>query len=222
MGYFSDLTFSEETIERSPEGVDTDVESAERRLRILEQLNASFAAEEGDLQRRSSKAALADPVSIEQTYSVFGLTLGLIPPASFFARLLLDGGRMNPGWAFLVLAALVILGASVTGYFTGRIVGKAISEVERLSWVEMLIALPFIGVTWGIAAGAAGGIFVFLFGAILGAVIGAGVGAFALTIFTIFHRLLKSGDNIERRHLYPLAVGISGITASIILGFPGF
>ncbi len=120
----------------------------------------------------------------------------------------------------LLLFSLVVLGSTVTGYFTGKIVGNIVAEIERFSWPLMIALLPFIGVTWGIIAGGAGGIFIFLFGAIPGAVIGGAVGAFALTLFTIAHRLLNEGGELRRGKLPPLAIGVSALAASIILGFP--
>lgn len=82
----------------------------------------------------------------------------------------------------------------------------------------MVLALPFIGLLWGGVAGAAGGIVVFIFGAFFGAILGGMVGSVALPLFTIFHRLLKKGESIERKHFLPLAFGITFIICGFIFG----
>ncbi len=81
-------------------------------------------------------------------------------------------------------------------------------EIENYSWWAMLFLLPFVGVFWGILAGGAGGIIILIIGAFFGAILGAMVGSAALPAFTVFHRLLKKGDMIDRKHFLPLAFGI--------------
>jgi hypothetical protein len=66
--------------------------------------------------------------------------------------------------------------------------------------------------------GAAGGIFIFIIGALFGAILAAMVGSIAVPAFTIFHRLLKRGEMIERKHFLPLAFGITFIITAFILG----
>lgn len=82
----------------------------------------------------------------------------------------------------------------------------------------MLLALPFVGILWGILAGGAGGIIIFVVGAVFGAMLGAAVGSVALPVFAIFHRLLKTGEFIDRRQFLPLAFGITLIISAFILG----
>ncbi len=82
----------------------------------------------------------------------------------------------------------------------------------------MILALPFVGILWGILSGGAGGAVILLFGAIFGAILGGIVGSFALPVFTILHRLLKKGDQIERKHFLPLAFGITFIISAFMLG----
>jgi hypothetical protein len=130
-----------------------------------------------------------------------------------------NGVREIELWLFL-LFGLVVLGSSVCGFFTGKLVGKVVAEIEKFSWPLMIAVLPFIGITWGILAGGAGGAFVFVFGAIFGAVIGGAVGGFALTVFTVIHRLLGVNGEFEGGRLPPIAIGVSALAAAIILGFP--
>ncbi len=64
----------------------------------------------------------------------------------------------------------------------------------------------------------AGGTIIFVVGALVGALLGAIVGALALPIFTVFHRLLKRGDQIEEKHFLPLAFGTALAISAFVLG----
>ncbi len=138
-------------------------------------------------------------------------------------------------WLFLVSLLLIpqiarkIIGSSsylflsisyvaISGYFSGKLIGKMVAETEKWSWAAMILIAPFIGILWGIMAGGAGGIFIFLIGAIFGAMIAGAVGGLALPIFTIFHRWLKKGEVIERNQFLPIAMGITFIICALILG----
>jgi hypothetical protein len=91
-------------------------------------------------------------------------------------------------------------------------------NIEARSWSVMLLLAPLIGLTWGIISGGAGGVIIFVIGALFGAILGGAVGMVALPAFAVFHRLLKRGDMIERRHFLPLAFGITFTICSFILG----
>jgi hypothetical protein len=197
-------------------GYESDLAAAERRLEALITLNAEFESENSGERR----APVSDLSAYSKTYSFLGLSLGVIPSTAFFIRIFSEspGGRVEP-WVF-ILFGLVVLGSSVCGYFTGKLVGRIVAEIETFSWPLMIALLPFIGVTWGILAGGAGGVFIFLFGAIPGAVIGGAVGAFAMTVFTILHRLLSVDGELRGGKLPPLAMGVSALAAALILGFP--
>jgi len=162
---------------------------------------------------------LVNLLSVKQAFAYFGLLLGAIPPAAIFTRFLINGGnfRGEDVWILGVVAIINLISATV-GYFSGRLVGKIVFELEKQPWIYMLLALPFIGILWGILAGGAGGVIVFGIGALVGAMFGAAVGAAALPIFTIFHRLLKRGDKIDRRQFLPLAFGVTFIICAFILG----
>lgn len=159
------------------------------------------------------------PLSIEKTFSRLGLLLGTFPPAAIFTRLLLDGDvfRREDFW-MLGVAFIVTLISATVGYMSGKTIGRTVFELEQASWSKMILVLPFVGICWGVLAGAAGGIIVFFFGAFLGALAGALVGGIALPIFTIFHRLLKRGDQIEEKHFSPIAFGTALLISAFILG----
>jgi hypothetical protein len=82
----------------------------------------------------------------------------------------------------------------------------------------MILMMPLIGLLWGMISGGAGGVIVFIFGAFFGAILGGIVGSLALPLFTIFHRLMKKGENIELKHFLPIAFGITFIICGFILG----
>lgn len=174
-----------------------------------------YASEKEKIEAESMK----NPLSSEQAFSYLGLLLGAFTPAAFFTRILLDGKnfRIEDAWVLGVMFVVNLISAAV-GFFSGKLIGMTVREVEKLSWTKMVLLLPFVGITWGILAGGAGGVIIFIIGAIFGALLGALVGAAALPIFTIFHRLLKRGDKIERKHFLPLAFGTSLIVSAFILG----
>lgn len=158
---------------------------------------------------------MKNPLSIKKAFAYFGLMLGIFPPAAIFFKLL-SPGNAEPG--LFVLLIFVNLVCAATGYFSGKLIGKMVLEMENRSWNLMLLTLPFIGILWGIITGGAGGFFIFLIGAFFGAIIAAMVGAIAVPVFTIFHRLLKKGEMIERNQFLPLAFGITFIISAFILG----
>ena len=167
---------------------------------------------------------LKNPLNDRQAFAYFGLLLGIFPPAAIIANFLPKTGNSR-GEEFLILvvvAVIVNLISATVGYFSGKLIGQIVSELEKLSWSKMIIALPFIGILWGVLAGGAGGIIIFIIGALFGAIFGAMVGSAALPAFAIFHRLLKKGDRIDRQHFLPLAFGITFIISAFILSLKMF
>ncbi|MDQ2746656.1 MAG: hypothetical protein M3T96_05290 [Acidobacteriota bacterium] len=193
-----------------------------RKLDTLLALNAETALAKTEFyseQERVAASLIANPLDNRQAFACFGLLLGVFPPAAIFARLFLGEGnfRSDDFWIIGVVAIVNMITA-VVGYFSGKFVGKVVSGLEKKSWTKMLLALPLIGILWGMTAGGAGGAIIFLVGAIFGAAIGAAVGGLALPVFAVFHRLLKKGEVIDRRHFLPLAFGITLIICAFILG----
>ena len=199
-----------------------DDELTRQRLDALLKINAEIAREKemfaSDREKLEAEM-MAHPISTEKAFSYFGALLGALPPAAFFTRFMLDtkGFRGEDAWLIGVFAIVNVVSA-VVGYFSGRLIAKMVKNLEKTSWTTMILALPFVGIIWGMMSGGAGGAVILLFGAIFGAILGGMVGSFALPVFTIFHRLLKKGDQIERKHFLPLAFGITFIISAFMLG----
>lgn len=216
-------TTNSQTSQRSITDFDDGDKFTEQRLDFLLEANAEIARAKSmylSERERREAALIKNPLSVEDTFARFGMLLGIFPPTAFFVRLF-TVSRIFQGEDFWILGvvAIVVLISAVVGYLSGRRIGRIVFELEKKSWSKMLLALPFVGIFWGLMAGGAGGTVIFVVGALFGAVIGGLVGAAALPIFAIFHRLLKRGDKIDGRHFLPLAFGISLIVSAFLLGF---
>lgn len=197
-------------------------ELTEKRLNALLKLNAETAKEKALFateQEKFEASTIKNPLNSEKTFAYFGLLLGTFPPAAIFLKFIMEGGGFNGDdfWIVGVMAIINLISAGV-GYFSGKLIGKIVRELEQTSWLVMLLTIPFIGALWGIMSGGAGGVIVFVIGAFFGAYLGAMVGAVALPIFGIFHRLIKKGDLIERNQFLPLAFGVTFVICAFILG----
>ncbi len=197
-------------------------ESTEKRLKNL--LAVNDETERKKMMFRSEHEKLqfdlmTNPLSIEKTFAYFGLLLGTFPPGAIFTRFFIDARsfQTNDFWILGVIVLVNLISATV-GYFSGKMIGRTVFELEKVSWTKMILILPFVGIFWGMLAGGAGGIIIFLFGAFFGAFLGAAVGSIALPLFTILHRFLKIGDKIEGKHFLPIAFGITFIISAFILG----
>lgn len=193
-----------------------------KRLDILLAANAETDRRKSLFRTEREKleaSMMKNPVSIEKTFALFGLLLGSIPSAAMFTRFLIDSGTFrNEGIWILGVVAIVNLITATVGYFSGKFIGRTVSELEKTSWLKMLAILPFVGILWGIMAGGAGGVVIFVVGGFFGALLGALVGSVALPIFAVFHRMLKRGDEIELKHFLPLAFGITFTISAFFLG----
>jgi hypothetical protein len=189
-------------------------------------LNAEIAREKASFHTENERIEaqlMKSPITTEKAVAYFGAMLGLFPPFAIFSRFLFEHFRnvsSSDDFWLIPLLLFVNIVCTVTGYFSGKIVGKIISELEKTSWTGMLMALPFIGILWGIITGMTGGVFIFVIGALFGATVAAAVGCLALPAFTVFHRLMKKGDLIEEKHFFPIALGITSVITAFILGFP--
>ncbi len=197
-------------------------ELTQKRLNALLKLNAETANEKSLFASEREKfesELIKNPITSEKAFAYFGLILGTFPPAAIFTKFFIENGsfRGDEFWIVGVLAVVNLISA-IVGYFSGKLIGKMVRETEKISWWGMLLILPFIGMLWGIMSGGAGGIIIFIIGALFGAYFGALVGSIALPIFTIFHRLLKKGDLIERNQFLPIAFGVTFIICAFILG----
>jgi hypothetical protein len=200
------------------EGLDRDGELIQQRLNSLLTINAETARRKAmyasDREKLESEL-MTNPLSLEKTFSYFGLILGAFPPAAMFLRFAIDG-KMD-GWMFGVMFIINLISA-IVGFFSGKVIAKTVRFFETKSWSAMILMMPLIGLLWGMVSGGAGGIIVFIFGAFFGAILGGIVGSIALPVFTIFHRLMKKGENIEFKHFLPIAFGVTFVICGFILG----
>jgi hypothetical protein len=199
-----------------------DDELTRQRLDALLALNAETAREKSLYASEKEKieaGLMKNPLTTEQAFSHLGLLLGFFSPSAFVLRLFMENQnfRREDAWLLGVLM-MVNLVSAIVGYFSGRSIGRIVRNLENDSWMKMLLLLPFVGLLWGALSGGAGGALVFVFGAIFGGLIGAAAGSFALPVFAIFHRLLKKGDQIERKHFLPLAFGVTFVISAFMLG----
>lgn len=167
-------------------------------------------------REQTESEMMRHPIPVKKVFSYFGLMLGTFPPAAIFLKMLQP--TYNADSSLVILFLFVNLICAVVGYFSGKLIGKMVLEMENHSWHFMLITLPFIGILWGMITGGAGGILVFVIGAFFGAIIASMVGSVAVTSFAVFHRLLKKGEMIERNQFLPLAFGITFVISAFILG----
>lgn len=214
---------TETDINRSiPDPVFNGDSGAEERLEVLLAVNAEIAREKNlfrDERERLEAAVIIHPVAPDKAYSYFGLMIGALVPAAIFTRLLWDGAELRPENAWvLILLVLTNVTAAVTGFFSGKLISRCVTYLHGLSLGRSLLLLPLLGFVWGMAAGAAGGVFIFVIGAIFGAVLGGLVGAVALPAFALLHRMMKSGEMIDRKYFLPLAFGVTLTICSFILG----
>ncbi len=221
--------YQTETIERPTEfsvasGNDRDDQSTQERLDLLISVNREYAQQDEIFRSEKEKLEadlMKNPLSNEQAFSYFGFLLGLLPPAAIFAKFITESGGLQNNEDFWVIFLLVLVNitSAVVGFYSGKIIGKLVLALEHQTWHRMLLFLPFLGFLWGVISGGIGGVFLFIIGAVFGGMIGGVVGAVALPVFTIFHRLLKSGDKIESKLFMPLAFGIVLIISTLILGY---
>lgn len=215
-------TFADRTGFKPFISFDEDEEQTRQRLEALLALNAETAREKNlyASDREKIEAELMkNPMSSEQAFSYLGLLLGLFSPAAFFARLFMESPvfHREDFWLFGVVAIVALI-SGIFGYFSGKTIGRIVRNLENESWLKMLLLLPLVGFLWGALTGGAGGLLIFFFGAIIGGFLGAACGAAALPLFAVFHRLVKKGDQIDRKHFLPLAFGVTFIVTAFMLG----
>lgn len=195
---------------------------AERRLETLLAANAESAFEKSlysSTREKLEAALMKNPIETRKVFAYFGLILGTFTPAAMFTRFFIDARiyRTEDFWILGLMLAVNLIAAAV-GYASGKLIGRIVFDLEKHSWSEMLLTLPFVGVLWGLITGGAAGLIVLIFGAFFGAFLGASVGAFAFPVFTVFHRLLKRGDKMDGRHFLPLALGVAFVISAFFLG----
>lgn len=159
------------------------------------------------------------PLEIRRAFALFGMLLGLFPPAAIFIKMFgygLGGNESSP--LLFIVCLLMNFTCAGVGYAMGGTLSRAVESVERESWTIMMLLLPLIGAGWGAVTGAGGGLIFVGIGAIFGAIFAIPIGAFAFTLFATLHRMLARGGMIDARHFWPLASGATLVAAALVLG----
>lgn len=159
------------------------------------------------------------PMDTRRAYALFGLLLGIFPPAAIFSKIFGYGvsGPMRGALLFLACLGMNTVCAWV-GYVMGKALSGAAESAERDRWDLMMILIPFLGAGWGAVTGFAGGLIFFGIGAVFGAACAVVVGALAFTMFAPLHRLNSHGGMIDARHFWPLSTGATVLISALILG----
>jgi uncharacterized protein (DUF697 family) len=192
------------------------------RLRALLAENEEFARR-GALYRTCQEeidaASMRSPLTAMQAYGYLGLCLGAFPPAAFFIKM---GGYGFKSYDHRAASFLIFLfmnaACAVVGWKMGKIFGDTAQKFERASWTKMIFGVSLLALGWACVTGFAGGAIVFIIGGIFGAFFAAPVAFTGFITFAALHRTLERGALIERKHVLPMAAGISLIIAAFILG----
>jgi hypothetical protein len=159
------------------------------------------------------------PLETRRAFALFGLLLGLFPPAAIFMKIFGYGlGTYRSSALLFIICLLMNFTCAGVGYAMGSALGPSVERLERRSWTRMLILLPLIGAAWGAVTGAGGGLIFIGFGAIFGALFAIPIGALSFILFASLHRLLMRGGMIDARHFWPLASGATLFAAALVLG----
>jgi hypothetical protein len=171
------------------------------------------------LEREEALAlSMRAPRASAQAYAALGTLLGLLPPAAMFGRFLSSfdfQARQEYGVLAFCVAMNVICCA--VGRAMGSSLGRRVGDPRGRAWYELLLVAVLSGFLWGLITGASGGVIVFGIGALAGAVLAVPVALAGFVLFAPLHRLLSHGGMIEARHLRPLALGVAGVIAALIL-----
>ena len=166
--------------------------------------------------------SMESPRTSAASYAVLGLLLGLLPPAAMFGRFLFSFAvwETRPEFGLLALCVVMNLICCGVGRAMGSWAGGRIGDPRRRAWYELILVAALLGLLWGVVTGAAGGAIVFGIGAVAGALLALPVALAGFLLFAPLHRLLSHGGMMEARHLRPLALGVAGAIAALILS-PG-
>ena len=162
---------------------------------------------------------LGSALAPAEAYTSFGACLGLLPPAAIFGRFLFSAmgrGADPSAMPFLICSAMTVI-CCIVGRALGSYCGRVVGDPRRRSWPGLLFGSLLLAVLWGVATGAAGGAACFGIGALFGPFFAVPVALAAFPVFATLHRLLSRGGMIEARSLWPLAYGVPGVIAAVIL-----
>lgn len=159
------------------------------------------------------------PVDARRAFALFGLMLGLFPPAAIFIKLFGYGlSGYNTSALLFIVCLLMNFTCAGVGYVMGAGLSRSIENLERDSWTTMLVLSPLVGAAWGAVTGGGGGLLFIGIGAIAGCLFAVPIGALSFGTFAPLHRLLARGGMIDARHFWPLSSGVALLAAALILG----
>jgi hypothetical protein len=193
---------------------------------IYARLNWLLAVNAEEARRLSRSAAeeeelllMRRPLDARRAFGLFGLMLGLFPPAAIFIKMFSYGVAGHSASAVLfILCLLMNLTCAVAGYWMGKALSRAVENAEKRRLSVMMLRLALIGIAWGAVTGFAGGLAFIGIGALFGPIFAMPVGALSFTLFAPLHRALARGGMIDARHFWPLASGATLFAAALILG----
>ncbi len=196
----------------------------QRRIDLLLAENAEYenrAALYRTAQEEAESLSMYHPQTTAQSYRMLGMLLGAFAPAAYFARF--DGFGLapwtnhgHPALFFLLLFMNAVCIA--VGLNMGKVVGRKMEKFARASWIKMLLFSLLMALLWAAVTGYAGGVIIFIVGGFFGVGFALPVALAAFPAFAVLHRLMERGRLIERKHLLPIAYGISLTISAFILG----
>ncbi len=194
----------------------------QRRINFLLAENAEYerrAALYRTAHEETESLSMYQPQTTEQAYRHLGFLLGAFPPAAYFTKAHIYSFEPGRGEIGLVLLTLIInLVCIAAGMGFGKVVGRQMEKHHRAPWTKMLVFSVLYALLWALVTGFAGGAVVFIIGGFVGPFLAAPVALAAFPAFAILLRLNERGLFIERKHLLPIAYGISLTISAFILG----
>jgi hypothetical protein len=174
------------------------------------------------LERETARAlSMSRPRTSAQAYAALGTALGLLPPAAMFGRFLSSFDTWtDKEWGALAVCVVMNLICCAVGRAMGLWLGGKMGDPRGRAWHALVLLAAFFGFVWGVVTGASGGVIVLGIGAVAGVCCAVPVALAGFLLFAPLHRLLSHGGMIEARHLRPLAFGVAGVIAALILS-PG-
>lgn len=162
------------------------------------------------------------PVNTTQSYGMLGLFLGAFPPAAYFIRMGNYGmdalGTSGSPALFLIVLFMNVI-CTLVGYKIGQVIGQRMHKPERGPWSNMIVVSVLWALFWSLVTGFSGGAIAFIVGGFAGVLFALPVALAAFPAFAIIHRLIERGGLIERKHLVPVAMGISLTISAFILSY---
>jgi hypothetical protein len=201
-------------------GRDSDAQ-IESRLNTLLAQNADYARRKAlyrTYQEEIDSLSMRSPLTAMQAYGMLGLFLGAFPPAAYFIRSGAYGLDHNGSPVLLAMLLFMNIVCALVGWRMGMVFGERAQRLERDSWSKMFLGISLIALGWAGVTGFSGGVIVLVIGGIFGAFFAAPVAMAGFALFSVIHRLMERGALMERRHVLPVAIGISLTISAFIMG----